>query len=341
MPTKDADLVRQAFDLARKRQGAAAEAVLREALAQRPEDPFLGAALARLYLRLGRTAASRALVEEQASRTDLSAAQRAEVLALSGEVALKEQRWGEAVEQLEAAHALRPDAFLAGRLAEAYRRSGRLEEARALVERVEGFHDDPHLLRLLARIREEQGDPAAALESYRRLTELDASDDFAQAAVIRLSQQGSSQEERAADLARVLRVGRRGDNPQLHQLYARELSGLGKDADAAAELERAVKLAPEDPFLLAQAAYAHRRAGESQRAWELLRRALNVRPADRPAQLTFTALSRELSLEAEAAGFVRELLELHPQAKSLWQVVRRLEHPEAPPPWRHRRRKPS
>lgn len=105
---------------------------------------------------------------------------------------------------------------------------------------------------------------------------------------------------------------RNPDQPEGWRLLARALSAQGRMADARDALARAVKLAPDDPDVLVEAAEARAQANENrlfdEESVAMLRHALQVQPAHQHARWFLGISQRQARQPAEAAQTWEPLL---------------------------------
>jgi tetratricopeptide (TPR) repeat protein len=313
----------------RKRQGAwaEAEAALRAELESDPENPFWQADLADLWAKAGRPKDALALADQLLERRPgyppaLTA--RAEALQRLG-------RRQEALEAWQAAWRARPSGDAAARLARAWAASGDPEKAVQFAwEALERFPDHTGLKAALALLCEQSGREDEARRLY---AELAAGEDaeYEYGRLVRLLVADGEPEEAAAEVAALLRSERRARNPHLHRLRGELLERAGRTDEALDAYRRAWEAAsqrdPGEVFFLGQLAYALHRAERHEDAMEALERLLERDPGDYVGLSAYVAAAKSLgdAGRERARRFLVSLVRRHPERKSLWGWVRRLD----------------
>jgi tetratricopeptide (TPR) repeat protein len=179
----------------------------------------------------------------------------------------------EAVRQARVAVGERPDlgvchALLAEAL-NATRERGALEAARRATELNPALVDG---WRELGDAYMEARQPAKAEEAYRAALVHDESYALARAKLAQaLLEQGRSREALEMALAA---EDRGGDAFMVAAIRGDILAEMSRHAEAAESYDRALRMEPEDHFILHQAAIAHSRAGNDNRAADLFEQAL-------------------------------------------------------------------
>ena len=218
-----------------------------------PSDPVIRAHLADVYLGLNRLAEARDLFERLIDI--FPAVARAGL----GEIALREGRYSQAVEHLEAALARAPDAAsLHYSLGMAYRGLGRLDQARAHLERrgSSGVRpSDPLFESLTTLLRGERAQlmlgrrayDAGRFEEARRAfgKALDAAPSSAEARVglgMTLVQMGRDREA----IEHLIDASRRGTTDEVNSVVIRLLLKLSRSDEALEVLSRTRALASDD-----------------------------------------------------------------------------------------------
>ncbi len=312
----------------RRRDWATAEALLRQALADRPGDAYLRASYADLLVRRGDPEEGLALADEVLrERPGFAPA-----LLARGLGAERLRRGREALAAFEAAWVAAPSPYAARCLARARAAAGASAEAIALVRQaLERFPRDPALLRQEALLLEGAGEEGDAAAVYREAVAAGSGDGFAYARMLRATLAGRAPEEALAALEPVLRLPGRASDPHLLGLRAELQQAAGRWQEAVASWEGALAADPGNGYVRARLAYACRHAGLRARAWELLQAVIEADPADPAALAAFVADAAALDRREEAAAFLAELLRRHPGRRALWGWMRRLQRDAEPP----------
>jgi len=160
---------------------------------------------------------------------------------------------------------------------------GRMSEARARLERLlELRSDDREVLFRLARVEEKEGQVEAALGWLRRLLEAHPDDANALNEAGYLCADNGIHLEQALDWATGA-VALDGDNAAYVDSFGWALYRLGRYAEAITQLERAAKLAAQEPEIRIHLAKAFRGAGRVEEGRRVLRELLAEQPHERRA----------------------------------------------------------
>ncbi|NLY37879.1 MAG: tetratricopeptide repeat protein [Firmicutes bacterium] len=326
-------VLRQSWQLRRDKRFPEAELVLHEALADYSDGGFehnlLKANLADVLLRQGNRAAARKLALEVLEK------QPSQVTALMvlGLAALEEKVTAEAVENLAKAYRLAPSPYRAGRLARALELDGRIEQALAVLqEALQENPGDSYLRQQYGTLKEKAAAAAAsdpAATESPRAAEAAEEDFLAYAAQMKEKLKGLEPAEAAAQLQKIIKVGRRKANPHLHLLLGDLRRKAGDETGAAAAYAQAWELDPENLLALSQLLFSYRRLGRKEEAWPLLKRLLYHRPGDKTAKASLIRDALDLGKEEEAVLFFEELLQRYPHHKEFYGAIRKLKAKEA------------
>jgi eukaryotic-like serine/threonine-protein kinase len=192
-------------------------------------------------------------------------------------------RLQEAAEALERVVALTPDSYSAhSNLGGIYLRLGRDAEAATMLRRSLALRPTAPAYTNLGSLEYFHGRFAEAAELFSRAVELSPKDERIWGTLGDSYRWVPGRESEALrPLRRALELSEAqlavdGGNPQLRARRAIYLSGLGEHAQARAELDRALKAAPRDGFVLFRAALVHEQAGRREEARLALRAALQA-----------------------------------------------------------------
>jgi tetratricopeptide (TPR) repeat protein len=298
-----------------------AERELREALEGEPDHPLLKTSMAHLYLRQDRFREARILAESVLSH----APEYPQALYVLGETYYHEGNHEDALRCFVQAAQMDPIPYLTRSIIRTLKRLKRYEEALETVETA--LMTDRENVRLLmekALVLERMRLPAEALRTYERLKELDPEDPFVAKAIYKLKSLDRPEKEVIGELQKVLTIPSRKDNPQLHGLLGEKLKKAGRLKEAAAEYEKAGKLAPENPFFKKQEGFCRYKLKDYTAALRLLGEAFRNDPAD---YILKSTLHRIYSVTGDLKGFVQlieEVLEEHPHNVKLMGTLRAL-----------------
>ena len=313
-----AQLLARVREAKRRRAWAEAEGMLTAALAERPGDLGLRASYADLLWRRGD-------LEEALALADALLRERpgyAPALVVRGIACLRLRRPAAAAEALEAAWAARPSPYVAAWLARARAEGGDPDGALAFVRAARRtFPEDPGLRAEEARLLERLGRPREAVAAWGE--EGPPGEPHAFAAWVRARLASRPPEAALTEVEGLLRLERHRTGPLLAE-RARLLEALGRDREAVAAWEETVAAEPTNAYFRRRLAFAQRRAGDRERGYESLKRALELDPSDVAALSALVADARALRRQQDAADFLVSLVRQHPGRRSLWGWVRRL-----------------
>lgn len=318
-------VIDQCWQLRREKKLREAELVLHEALAEYSagsyEQILLTANLADVLLHQGNLTEARrlALLVLQKEPVQLTA------LTVLGVAALEQKEAAEAVENLSKAYARGPNPYRAGRLARALVLDGRAEQALfVLQEALQKNPGDGYLLRQYSHLKE-KAHPAPDRED-ELLAGLSREEEafLPYAEQIKSKLQQLKPAEAAEQLQKIIKVGKRKENPHLHLLLGDLKRKAGLEADALDAYSKAWELDRENFLALAQLLYCYRRLGRKEEAWPLLKRLLEHKPGDQTAKASFVKDAAELGKIEEALNFFTELIARYPHRKELYGVLRKL-----------------
>jgi Flp pilus assembly protein TadD len=199
-----------------------------------------------------------------------------------------------------------------------------LDEARALLSATRGENDAQNV-RLIQAQAELLRDSTVPMAAYEVLSEglkrfPDSADLLYDRAMV--AEKLDKLEVLEADLRRVIVL--RPDDAQAYNALGYTLADrTNRLAEAMTLLDKALALAPEDPFILDSVGWAQYRAGNLARAQEYLERAYKVRPdPEIAAHLGEVLWAR--GQRDEAGKLWQTSLQTHPQNETLLETLRRL-----------------
>src|SRR5512139_69712 len=202
--------------------------------------------------------------------------------------------------------------------------SGKLAEARALLASTVGENDaqNVQLVQAQSELLREGGEHAAAFgvlsEGIKRFP--DSAELLYDRAMV--AEKLDKLDVLEADLRRVI-VLRPGDAQAYNALGYTLADRTGRLAEAVVLLDKALALAPEDPFILDSEGWAQYRSGNLTKAQEFLERAYNARPdPEIAAHLGEVLWAR--GRRDEAGKLWQSSLQSHPQNEVLLETLRRL-----------------
>ena len=203
-------------------------------------------------------------------------------------------------------------------------RAGKLDEARALLAFTHGENDaqNVRLIQAQAELLRDSKEHAAAFEvlseGLKRFP--DSADLLYDRAMV--AEKLDKLDVLEADLRRVIVL--RPDDAQTYNALGYTLADrTDRLAEANSLLDKALSLAPEDPFILDSVGWAQYRSGNLARAQEYLERAYKVRPdPEIAAHLGEVLWAR--GQRDQAGKLWQTSLQTHPQNEVLLETLRRL-----------------
>ena len=307
--------------LKEKRRFAEAEEEIQRELKKNPDQPFLMASLADLFLRQDRLAEARILVDEILSR----APQHPQALYILGEIFLKQNSPKEALECFRQAFAREPRDYLILRSARALKEMNRFAEAleeleKVLVVKPKSFaflKEKGLVLNKMKRFDQ-------ALEAFERAKEISPEDSFVNTEILRLKSRERPQGQVVKELKKVVSMDSKKDDAQMHALLGQKLKEDGQVREAAAEYRVASSLDPRNLFFLKQEGFCHNRDKNYEEALRCLSEALRRDPADYVVRNTLEKIFFTRGEMKEFLHLLEEILREHPEQKPILGTIRRI-----------------
>jgi len=310
----------QAMALKRKGRLAEAEQELIEALEEAPHNSLLRSSLANLYVKQGKLLEAGVLVDD-ILKADPHCA---EAMVVRGEIAMKEKRWADALEDFEHAWRGSPQPFLILLRGRALREMGQHEKALELLDSaLVTDRENVGLLKEKALILNRVERWEQALELYERIRGLAPKDLFVQKEIIRLKGLSRSGEQVIKELQTTVRLSSRRDDAQLHGLLAQKLKEAGQVQEAAAEYRTASDLAPGNFYFLKQQGFCYYNVQEYTKALDCLGRAFRSDPADFYVKCALEKVYAKLGRKQDFPAFLEEVQRLHPHERKLMGWIRK------------------
>jgi tetratricopeptide (TPR) repeat protein len=300
---------------------AEAEEEIQRELEKKPDQPFLKATLADLFLHQDRLVEARILIDEILSRDP----QHPQALYLLGEIFLKQNSPKEALECFRQSFARDPRDYLVLRAARALKEMNRFAEAleelgKVLVLKPKNF---PFLkekgLLMYKMKRFDQ-----ALEAFEKAKEIFPGDSFVNAEILRLKSRERPEGQVVKELQRVVSMESKKDDPQMHGLLAQKLKEAGQVREAAAEYRTASSLDPRNLFFLKQEGFCHYRDKKYDEAIRCLEEALRRNPADSVVRKTLEKIYTAQGDMNKFLHLLEEILREHPEQKPILGTIRRI-----------------
>jgi len=308
-------------NLKEKGKFAEAEEEIQRELEKKPDQSFLKATLADLFLHQDRLAEARILVDEILSRDP----QYPQALYLLGEIFLKQNSPKEALECFRQAFAREPRDYLVLRAARALKEMNRFAEAleeleKVLVVKPKNFPFQKEKGLVLNKMKRFD----QALEAFERAKEIFPGDSFVNAEILRLKSRERPEGQVVKELQKVVSMESKKDDAQMHGLLGQKLKEAGQVREAAAEYQVASSLDPRNLFFLKQEGFCHYRDNNYDEALRCLGEALRRDPTDFRVRNTLEKIYSARGEMKEFLHLLEEILGKHPEQKPLLGTIRRI-----------------
>jgi tetratricopeptide (TPR) repeat protein len=307
--------------LKESRRYSEAEEEIRSELEKNPEQSFLKASLADLYLRQGRFIEARILIDEVLARDP----QHPEALSVLGDLFIKERSPERALDCYRQAFARDPKPYLILKTARAFKEMKLFDDALHELEKI--LVVKPKSLPFLkekALILNRMKRFDQALETLSRIKEISPDDAFVQKEILRLRSRRRPETQVLKELQAVVGMKSKKNDAQLRGLLAQRLKGAGLVKEAAVEYKKASDLEPHNPYFLKQQGFCHYRQKEYDQAIHCLKEAFEKDPSDYVVRKT---LERSYEARGDIGAYLtllEETLLHHPDQKSLLGTIRRI-----------------
>lgn len=255
-----------------------------------------------------------------------------QVIALTvlGMIALEKKEPAEAIENLEKANRLMPSGYRAGRLARAHELDGNPLKALEVLDKALRHNPrDGFLLRQYNSLRDKTTEISEVAEKINTTgqtagSDIDEEDHLPYAEQIRAKLHNLEAAEAVKQLEKLIKIGKRKNNPYLHLLHGDLLREASDEEAAMSAYSRARELDPQNMLALSQLLFSLRRLGREEEAWPLLKLLLYHRPGDITAKSSLIKDAQSLGKEKETLLFFEELLQKNPERRELYGAIRKL-----------------
>jgi tetratricopeptide (TPR) repeat protein len=305
-----------------RRQGRLAEAEqeLLDALEEAPHHSLLRSSLANLYLRQGRVLEARVLVDE-ILKADSNCP---EAVVVRGEIASKEHRWPEALEDFEHAWRMNPHPYLVLRRGRTLMEMGRHAEALEVLDSaLVADRENVSLLKEKALVLNRMRRWEEALGLYEKIRLLTPEDLFVQKEILRLKGLSRSGDKVIKELQTTVGLSSRRDDAQLHGLLAQKLREAGQVQEAAAEYRTASDLSPGNFYFLKQQGFCYYNLQEYDKALECLGRAFRSDPADFYVKRALEKIYTKVDRPEDFLALLEQVQSLHPHQRKLMGWIKK------------------
>jgi len=298
-----------------------AEGMIQKELEKNPDQLFLKASLADLYLRQGRLADGRILVEEVLARDP----GHPQALCVLGDIFFKERSFREALDCYRQASSRESGDYPILKAARALKEMKRFGEALEELEKVLVVNPQSFsFLKEKALILNRMKKFDRALEIYEKIEEISPQDAFVHKEILRLRSRAHPDPQVLQEFRAVVGMESKKDDPQMHGLLAQKLKKAGMVKEAAEEYKTAFHLDPKNLYFLKQQGFCHYREKKYPEAIQCLQEAFRKDPAD---SVVRDNLERSYEAQGDLATFLKlleETLMRYPNQKPLLGVIKRV-----------------
>ncbi len=298
-----------------------AEEEIRRELEKKPDQPLLKTSLADLYLRQGRLAEGRILVEEVLAADP----QHPQALSVLGDLLLKQHSPQQALDCYRQASLRDSSPYLILKIARALKEMRQFWEAIQELEKV--LVVKPNSLSFLkekAIILNRMKKFDQALEAFEKIKEIAPEDPFVQKEILRLRSRSRPEAQVLKELQVVIGMNSRKDDAQMHGLLAQKLKGAGLVREAAAEYKTASTLEPSNSYFLKQQGFCHYREENYDEAIHCLEEAFRGDPSDYVVRKTLEKCYEAQGSMKRFLDLLQEALQQHPEQRPLLGTIKRV-----------------
>lgn len=308
--------------LKEKKRFGEAEKEIRQALEGNPENLFLKAILADLYLRQGHFTEGRILAEEILEQDP----QHPQALTVLGDLFLKQHSPQKALECYKQAFNLDPRPYLILKSARALKEMGNLSEALEELDKILVVNpENISFLKEKAFILNRMKKYDQALKTYETIKTLSPDDAFVQKEILRLRSRIRPEPQQVLkEIQAITTMDSKKDDAQVHGLLAQKLKEVGQVREAAEEYGRAYHLDPQNLYFLKQQGFCLYNIKKYNEAISCLIPYFRKDPSDFYVRST---LQKCYEAQGDLKGLLHLLEEvspLHPEQKSLLGMIRKI-----------------
>jgi len=304
-----------------KKYKEAEEAILQE-LQKDPDQPLFKTSLADLYLRQGRLAEGRILVEDVLARDP----QDPQALSVLGDIFLKQHSPREALECYRQAYSRDPRPYLTLKAARALKEMRKFEDALQELEKVLVLKpENLPFLKEKAVIFNRMKKFDKALETFEKIQRVSQDDPFVQKEILRLRSRTRPETQVLRELQAVVGMDSKKDDPQMHGLLAQKLRGAGLVREAAVEYQRASTLEPYNPYFLKQQGFCLYREKKYDEAIQCLEKAFRMDPSDFVVRKTLEKSYEALGTLESFLHLLEEVYQQHPSQRPLFGTMKKVQ----------------
>lgn len=299
-----------------------AEEEIRQALKENPENLFLKASLADLYLRQGRFSEGRILAEEILANDP----QHPLALSVLGSILLKQHSAQKALDCFRQAFNRDPRPYLILKTAQALKEMGNLSGALEELDKILVVSpENVSFLKEKAFILNRMKQYDQALKTYETIKKLSPDDAFVQKEILRLRSRIRPEPQQVLkEIQAIITMDSKKEDAQVHGLLAQKLKEVGQIREAAEEYGRAYHLDPQNLYFLKQQGFCLYNIKKYNEAISCLIPYFRKDPSDFYVRST---LQKCYEAQGDLKGLLHLLEEvspLHPEQKSLLGMIRKI-----------------
>ncbi|HLV08711.1 MAG TPA: tetratricopeptide repeat protein [Halanaerobiales bacterium] len=312
-------LVRRSIEFKKDNEYQRALELLQQGLEEYPDNNYLKASLADVYLRMNRLAEAEALAEQVLREKP----QNYQALAVKGNLAFGKHDYQRAIDYFKEAYQIKDTPYLASRLIRAYINNENLEQALVLCrERLELDPGNDRFKIIEAEIYKKLDDKERALDSLEEYLE-DNEDHFAYKEKIKLMLADKNPEAALRELRQLLRIKKYRNNPHLITLLGEQLQENQEYLEAVDVFKEVLLQEPDNIYVKKNLGLALYKAGKLEKALPYLKDTLKGDPHDFYVRSTLQFIFKKLDKQQEGMDFIRELIN-ETGLNNLWGVYHKL-----------------
>lgn len=313
------EMVQKARNFKKEKKYEKARDLLEEGKETYPENNYLTASLADVYLRLNRIGRA----EDLAENVLASDPENVHALTVMGNINYRNMNYEKAEEYFSQGYQIKQSPYLASRLIRTFIRREKYEQALDLCqEQLTENPDDSRFTKLKAKIYDMQDESELAekmLEDYLQKEE----DNFAFREKLKIRLKDRKPGEAEKELRKMLKLDKYAENIYIHTLLAEKLREQEKYKEAADVYTEALHLEPEDTFIRKNLGLSLYKAEKYEKALPYLKQSCREEPGDYYLRNTLQFVFKQLNQEQEGMKYFRELIN-ETGMKNLWGAYNRL-----------------
>ena len=243
-----------------------------------------------------------------------------------GNISLGEKSYDKALDHFETAAQIKRTSYVLSKMIRTLIDLGRFDDAKDLIrEELIGNPDNHVILKYKAQVLAKEGTYKEAAEIYEKIYAMHPDDDFAYKELLRLKSMDREPADVSREIKGILKVSKAAKNPHLHSELGLNLKRAGKYEEAVAEFQNALALSPENNFILTHLGFCYAKLQMFKEVVETLSGPFIENPKDVYVKSSLMAAVKKGKQWEEFRKILKRAMERHPQEKSLWGLMKKLE----------------